>query len=53
MRTILDVRPLLETQRSGVANYTARLLTTLLERDIPRDREYTLFANAWKRPLQF
>lgn len=49
MRVLLDVRPLLESRWSGVANYTARLLAALLAR--PSDnKKYVLYANSFKRP---
>lgn len=51
MRIIIDIRPMLESQRSGVANYAACLLDALTERPSSPDRDYALFCNAWKRPL--
>ncbi len=49
MRICLDIRPLLDANRSGVGNYTAGLISALL--DLPSSgfdgaREYVLFANA-------
>ncbi|MFA6603908.1 MAG: glycosyltransferase family 1 protein [Patescibacteria group bacterium] len=47
MRTIIDTRPMLEGQRSGVANYAARLVSALLDRAAdPATAAYTLFCNA-------
>ncbi len=51
MRIVMDIRPLLELNRSGVANYAARLLNALLERPAPPDRRYVLFCNAYGRRL--
>ncbi len=51
MRIALDIRPMLETRRSGVANYTARLLRALLARPAPPGRSYVLFGNAFGREL--
>jgi len=51
MRVAIDIRPMLETRRSGVANYTARLLQALLALPPRPGRRYALFANAWGRPL--
>jgi len=51
MRVILDIRPMLEEKRSGVANYTARLLRALLDRPPVAGRDYALFCNAYGRTL--
>jgi len=51
MRIGIDIRPMLETKRSGVAIYTARLLDALFARQTPAGRVYALFCNAYGRPL--
>jgi len=51
MRIAIDVRPMLETRRSGVANYTARILRALFARPTGPGRSYALFCNAGRRPL--
>jgi glycosyltransferase involved in cell wall biosynthesis len=49
MRICLDIRPLLEPKRSGVAYYTANLLGALLARPALAGREYVLFLNSANR----
>ncbi len=51
MRIVIDIRPLLELNRSGVANYAVRLLQSLLARPAAPDRRYVLFCNAYGRRL--
>lgn len=51
MKVCLDIRPLLETKRSGVANYAARLMAALLELPPRPGRTYALFCNAYGRPV--
>lgn len=47
MRITVDIRPLLEAQRTGVARYTEHLLKELFAAD---RNEYTLYSNAFGRP---
>jgi len=47
MRAIIDIRPMLERQRSGVANYTAGLVSALSDRAPGSSgANYALFSNA-------
>ena len=48
MRVAIDIRPLLEAERSGVATYTSHLLTALCQRE---NNDYALFCNARNRAL--
>ncbi|NQU83641.1 MAG: glycosyltransferase family 4 protein [Parcubacteria group bacterium] len=44
----IDIRCLLDENRSGVGEYTFNLLDTLFRTD--RENEYFLFFNSWKKP---
>ncbi|MDD5252027.1 MAG: glycosyltransferase family 1 protein [Patescibacteria group bacterium] len=51
MRISIDIRPMLEANRSGVSGYSAHIVNALACRAKPAGWDYALFCNAWNRPL--
>jgi glycosyltransferase involved in cell wall biosynthesis len=51
MTTIVDIRPMLEARRSGVAHYTAELLKRLVGLPRTDGGRFKLFCNSWGRKI--